>query len=588
MSVASDPRTQTSPFWIKLNGAELPESVTGQVMDLTIEQDLVLPDSFTLRIHDIADQPAQMEQSNFPLLEQDKFPIGGSIEIGLGREEHPASILKGDITSLEMDARGNGAPMLTVRGYDASHKLHRTRATATFLNVSDADIVKTIAARNGLTPEVDPTPEVHPHVFQDNQTDWEFLRTRANRVGYELFLQDKKLIFRKPTATAPPPELTFGETLNRVRLRMSGPSQVQEVVVKGWDPATKQKIEASVSSPSPRVQIGNDTPRKSVLGQLGAGKAVFLQQPVRSLGEAQALAQAHYDAIAGDFIRLEGVALGEPRLKPGQTVKFKNLGQRFDHEYYLSSTTHRVSRGEGYVTEFTVSGRRPPSLTALLSGGGGGATGQAGQGGGGSGGGGKQQGVLVAIVTNNKDADIGGRVKVKYPWLGDEESHWARLITPMAGSGRGMYFLPEVGDEVIVALEHGDINHAYVVGGVWNGQDKPPKPASEVVDATGRVKQRIIRSRLGHTITLDDSDDQPSITIVDKTGQNSITLDSTTNKLSVKVIGDISLEAPQGQISIKGMAVQVEATGPLKVKGATAGLEASGPATVRGATVSIN
>src|SRR5205807_6859560 len=128
------------------------------------------------------------------------------------------------------------------------------------------------------------------------------------------------------------------------------------------------------------------------------------------------------------------------------------------------------------------------SLTALLSGGGGGATGQAGQGGGGSGGGGKQQGVLVAIVTNNKDADIGGRVKVKYPWLGDEESHWARLITPMAGSGRGMYFLPEVGDEVIVALEHGDINHAYVVGGVWNGQDKPPKPASEVVDATGRVK----------------------------------------------------------------------------------------------------
>ena len=118
MSVASDPRTQTSPFWIKLNGAELPESVTGQVMDLTIEQDLVLPDSFTLRIPDIADQPAQMEQSNFPLLEQDKFPIGGSIEIGLGREEHPASILKGDITSLEMDARGNGAPMLTVRGYD--------------------------------------------------------------------------------------------------------------------------------------------------------------------------------------------------------------------------------------------------------------------------------------------------------------------------------------------------------------------------------------------------------------------------------------------------------------------------------------
>jgi uncharacterized protein involved in type VI secretion and phage assembly len=194
----------------------------------------------------------------------------------------------------------------------------------------------------------------------------------------------------------------------------------------------------------------------------------------------------------------------------------------------------------------------------------------------------------VGVVTNNKDADLGGRVKVRYPWLGEEESHWARLVTPMAGAGRGFYYLPEVGDEVLVALEHGDINHAYVLGAVWNGQDRPPKPASEVVDATGRVTQRILRSRLGHTITLDDSEDRPGIRIVDKTGQNSISLDSTTNQVSIKVLGNISLEAPQGQVSIKGLGVQVEATGPVKVKGATAGLEATGPTTVRGATVSIN
>jgi phage protein D/phage baseplate assembly protein gpV len=584
MPASSDPRVQTSPFWIKLNGTELPEVVTSQIMDISIEQDLVLPDAFTLRVRDIADQPKQLEQSNFPLLEGDKFQIGSSIEIGLGFEEHPEPILKGDITSLEMEARGDGAPTLTVRGYDASHKLHRTRTTATYLNASDADIVNTVAARNGLTPQVDATSEVHPHVFQDNQTDWEFLRTRANRVGYELFLLDKTLVFRKPTATAAAAELTFGTDLMRVRLRLSGPSQVQEVVVKGWDPKQKQTIQASVSSPSQRLQIGGDSARKTALGQLGAGKAVFLQQPVRSEGEARALAQSHYDAIAGDFIRLEGATVGSPLLKPGHAVKFKNLGQRFDHEYYLSSTVHRVSPGEGYTTEFIVSGRRPPSLMALLTGGG--ANGHAAQGGGG--GGGKQQGVLVGIVTNNKDDEIGGRVKVKFPWLGDEESHWARVVTPMAGGGRGLYFLPEVGDEVIVALEHGDINHAYVVGGVWNGQDKPPKSAGEVVDATGKVNQRILKSRLGHTITLDDSDDKPSITIVDKTGQNTITLDSTTNKLSAKVMGDISLEAPQGTISIKGMGVQVEATGPLKVKGATTGVEASGPVTVRGATVSIN
>jgi phage protein D/phage baseplate assembly protein gpV len=587
-NAASDPRTQTSPVWVKLNGEELSEDIVGQIVELRIEQDLVLPDAFTLRILDIADQARQAQQENFPLLEGDKFAIGKSIEIGLGHEEKPAPVLKGDITSLEMEAHGNGRPMLTVRGYDASYRLHLQRQTKTYLKVSDAELVQQIAARNGLTAKVDATSVRYDHVFQDNQTDWQFLRGRAAKVGYELFVQDRNLVFRKPAANDPPPQLTFGETLYRVRLRLSGTSQVSRVVVKSWDPKTKQTIQVDATRPSQRAQIGGDAERKKTLAGLVAdSQAVFPRQTVATEAEARELAQAHYDAIAGDFIRLEAVAPGHAGIKPGRSVKFKNLGVRFDHEYYVSSAVHRVTPAEGYTTELIVGGRRPPTLMDLLSGGG--HDGHAGGGGGGGGAGaGKQQGVVVGIVTNNKDDEMGGRVKVKYPWLGDEESHWARLVTPMAGSGRGMYFLPEVGDEVIVALEHGDINHAYVLGGVWNGQEKPPKAASEVVDGTGKVNQRILQSRLGHTITLDDSVDKPGITIVDKTGQNSIRIDSQTNKVSIKVMGDISLEAPQGTISIKGMGVQIEATGPAKVKGATTGIEASGPVTVRGATVSIN
>ena len=96
-------------------------------------------------------------------------------------------------------------------------------------------------------------------------------------------------------------------------------------------------------------------------------------------------------------------------------------------------------------------------------------------------------------------------MKVKFPWLANDESAWARLAVPMAGAGRGFYFIPEVNDEVLVAFEQGDINRPYVIGCVWNGRDAPPEPASKVVDASGKVNQRILKSRLGHTITIDDS-----------------------------------------------------------------------------------
>ncbi|MGH2353706.1 MAG: phage baseplate assembly protein V, partial [Chloroflexota bacterium] len=197
-------------------------------------------------------------------------------------------------------------------------------------------------------------------------------------------------------------------------------------------------------------------------------------------------------------------------------------------------------------------------------------------------------GVVVGIVTNNKPPtnQLQGQVKVKFPWLANDESNWARLATPMTGNGRGFYFIPEVNDEVLVAFEQGDINRPYVIGSVWNGRDTPPTPASQVVDASGKVNQRILKSRLGHTITLDDSPDAPSITIVDKTAKNSIKLDSTTNKLTATVEGDMLLEA-KGTVTVKGSTVDVQATRDLKMKGMSANLEATNALTAKGATTNV-
>jgi uncharacterized protein involved in type VI secretion and phage assembly len=193
---------------------------------------------------------------------------------------------------------------------------------------------------------------------------------------------------------------------------------------------------------------------------------------------------------------------------------------------------------------------------------------------------------VVGIVTDNQDPQGQGRVKVRYPSLsGEHASDWARLVGPGAGPGRGLELVPEVNDEVLVGFEHGDVHFPYVLGGLWNGQDAAPRPSNQIV-AGGKVKQRILRSRLGHTITLDDSDDQPGITIVDKTGRNTIALDSKANKLSVQLDGDVAFQA-KGKVSIKGASIEVQADTSLSMKGASTNVEATGAISVKGATANL-
>lgn len=155
-------------------------------------------------------------------------------------------------------------------------------------------------------------------------------------------------------------------------------------------------------------------------------------------------------------------------------------------------------------------------------------------------------GVTVGLVTNNQDPEGLGRVKVKFPWLsGAEESYWARVVSLMAGNDRGIYFLPEVDDEVLVAFEQGDMSFPYILGAVWNGKDKPP-----VNNDDGKNNQRLIKSRSGHIIVLDDTDGEEKIIIKDKTGNNQIVIDSKENTMNIKVDKDLTIET-KGKISLK-------------------------------------
>lgn len=193
-------------------------------------------------------------------------------------------------------------------------------------------------------------------------------------------------------------------------------------------------------------------------------------------------------------------------------------------------------------------------------------------------------GVTVGIVTNNQDPENMGRVKVKFPWLSDEhESHWARTLSPMAGHQRGIYFLPEVDDEVLVAFEHGQVEFPYILGALWNGKDEPPEKNSD-----GKNNKRVIKSRSGHIITLDDTDGSEKIIICDKTGKNEIAIDSSKNSLTIKVEGDFTVEA-KGKISLKStQELSLESQADSKLKGTNLALESSAKAELKGAQINVN
>jgi uncharacterized protein involved in type VI secretion and phage assembly len=190
----------------------------------------------------------------------------------------------------------------------------------------------------------------------------------------------------------------------------------------------------------------------------------------------------------------------------------------------------------------------------------------------------RENGLAIGLVHSLDDPDGLGRVKVTYPHLEDQVSHWCRLVAPFAGGERGAFFRPEVGDEVLVAFEHGDPRQPYVLGGVWSKTDPPPPDDGDAKENNWRF----IRSRSGHLIKLDDTAGAELIEITDGSESNRVVIDTANRKIRVESDqGDVEVRAPRGTVKIEATTIEIKATG-------SASLEAGGTLTLKGATVNIN
>jgi phage protein D len=355
-------RSTIPQLYVKVNGADLPKEAFDAILEGVIESGLHLPDACTLRIHD----------EDFKWLDSDHWKEGNMITVqaGQGRDQL-FTVFEGEVTILELDLAAMGVATLTVRCMDKAHRLHRGKYRQTFENSKDSDIVKKIAQKNGLQNDIDTTLSVHPWTLQNNQTDWEFLQTLAKRNGFRVYLSGKeKLCFKEVTDRADQEvELEWGKDLRSFRIRVNSTNQVSKVTVKAWDPEKKQTIIGQANMPAGVAKIGMRSDGGAT-GKRAFGNAemVVVDRPVRSVSDANKVAQSICDEIGNSFIEADGLCYNHPELKPNSKVKLANIGQRFNGKYIVTNVTHTFSAAEGFSTQFVISGKQPATLLAILRG----------------------------------------------------------------------------------------------------------------------------------------------------------------------------------------------------------------------------
>jgi Rhs element Vgr protein len=543
----------------------------------------------------------EMPTGDWPVANGETFAPGTEITIRAGYGDKDEPIFKGLVVKLGMRIDGDNASRLHVYCQDKAVKMTVGRKCANYLDKSDSQIISTLASNHGLSVDVDSTDAVYGELVQYDCTDWDFMVARAEANGLLVIADDGQLSVKAPqTDGTAQLSVGWGTDLVSFQAEIDARSQLSNVAAVAWDPKTQAQAQGS-ASPQALNEQGNL--KAGTLAEVVGAKDYTLRTAATLASDALN-AWAKGRQVKAGLARIRGRMKfrGSAKAKVGELIELSGVGERYSGSVLVSGLEHQLADGawftqadfgldpEWFTERQDVSS---PHAAGWLPG---------------------ADGLQVGVVTQLADDPKGEqRIKVKTPVMDAEsEGVWARLIQYSASKDFGSFFIPEVGDEVVLGYFNNDPSNPVVLGSLYSSNRAPPY----TITAENNIRSLVTRSK--SKIEIDDkdvvitiittnknkvviSDKDKSIELNDENGNklkmspSGVTIDSpkdikltASGGISLQATGSITVTA-QADVSVKGLNVQAEAQVAFTGKGAaSAELSANGQTTVRGALVMIN
>lgn len=554
-SLSSDQYNFLAPdFTLLVNDRIVSTDIRGSIIEVRVDDRINQGASLRISLSDKYDLGSQ----KYKLLDSDYFRIGSKISVKMGYENKQHIMFVGFITKLEPSFFSKTPPTLDISAMDLTYNfLKKKTPEKTFINAKYSDIARELAQSAGLAFDVEDTYESIPRLYKENNVSYyEFLEEICRKIGFNIWIKEYKLSFKKPEHSKQEIlVLQLGRDIISFQPSFKATNLYKEVIVKGQDPANPSRTiigKARTGTETNRIP-GERSGSEIAAVQPNSQPKVISDITLYSEMHANTVAQAELDRANNGMFEGTAECIGIPIIRVGENIIIEKIGKRFSRKYNITGTTHTINNN-GYRTSFKVGGDVSGILHAIT--------------------GGEEKkesragsGVYTGIVSNNQDPDEMGRIKIKYPWRSeDDESNWIRTSTVMSGDDQGVWFLPEVGDEVLIVFGGGDINRPYVIGSLWNKNANPPESNSDGSNNIRKIKSRSgheiifddnnkekkekleIHTNSGHKIVLDDSQGEEKIEIKDKTEKNRILFDSVKNSINIESSMELKLKADKVEI----------------------------------------
>ena len=295
------------------------------------------------------------DDNDMKLQEDSLFKEGSEVIVKLGYSRKFTKMIEGEAVRIDYDFVTKGQNSITLIGFDKSFRLNRTKHSRSFLKVKDSDIARKIAGEMGLKAEITPTNQVHEYVFQNNQSNLDFLKMRAKRIDFEVEVEDDTLIFKKARHSERKDTviLKWDKNLIEFHPKIDITKVVDEIEIRGWDPKSKKAVVGKAKAGDETNTFGTIDGAKVAVSKYGSStsKSFRVNTPLTTQEEANEMAKARLNQLNMNYLTGEGVCIGEPKIRAGRNITIEGVGKKVSGEYYITSAEHVFAKN-GYRTYF--------------------------------------------------------------------------------------------------------------------------------------------------------------------------------------------------------------------------------------------